>query len=161
MKKIKVYLDTSVINFIFADDAPDFKKATIDFFENYFSLYEVYISDIVLLEIKKTNDSTKREKLLKVVKDYAFILLESDGDERIKNLSNLYIQENIIPKKKFEDALHIAICTVFEMDMLLSWNFKHLANIHKEILINTINEREGYWKKLNLLSPLEAIYDAE
>jgi len=95
------------------------------------------------------------------VKDYAFILLESDGDERIKNLSNLYIQENIIPKKKFEDALHIAICTVFEMDTLLSWNFKHLANIHKEILINTINEREGYWKKLNLLSPLEAIYDAE
>ena len=47
------------------------------------------------------------------------------------------------------------------MDTLLSWNFKHLANIHKEILINTINEREGYWKKLNLLSPLEAIYDAE
>ncbi|OHD57229.1 MAG: hypothetical protein A2014_03835 [Spirochaetes bacterium GWF1_49_6] len=65
MKKIKVYLDTSVINFIFADDAPDFKKATIDFFENYFSLYEVYISDIVLLEIKKLMILRREKSCLK------------------------------------------------------------------------------------------------
>lgn len=83
MKKPKIYLDTSVINFLFADDTPDFKKVTIDFFENYFSEYEVYISDVVLLEI----------------------------------------------------------------------------NIHKETLINAINEKEGYWKKLHLMSPLEALYE--
>ncbi len=34
MKKLKVYLDTSVINFLFADDTPELKTATIDFFEN-------------------------------------------------------------------------------------------------------------------------------
>ena len=66
MKKPKIYLDTSVINFLFADDTPDFKKVTIDFFENYFSAYEVYISDVVLLEINKTHDENKRQKLLQV-----------------------------------------------------------------------------------------------
>lgn len=35
MKKLKIYLDTSVINFLFADDVPEFQKITEDFFENY------------------------------------------------------------------------------------------------------------------------------
>ncbi len=159
MKKPKVYLDTSVINFLFADDTPDFKKVTIDFFENYFSEYEVHISDVVLLEINKTNDESKRQKLLKVIDDYPFIILEVEKDERILMLSDLYIKEKIIPKKKIEDAMHIAVSTVFELDILLSWNFKHLSNIYKETLINAINEKEGYWKKLNLMSPLEALYE--
>lgn len=159
MKKPKIYLDTSVINFLFADDTPDFKKVTIDFFENYFSEYEVHISDVVLLEINKTNDDNKRQKLLKVVDDYPFIILEAEKDERILVLSSLYIKEKTIPKNKIEDAMHIAVCTVYELDILLSWNFKHLSNIHKETLINAINEKEGYWKKLNLMSPLEALYE--
>lgn len=159
MKKPKIYLDTSVINFLFADDTPDFKKIIIDFFYNYFSKYEVYISDVVLLEINKTNDTEKRHLLLQVIEDYPFIILEAEKDERILQLSDLYIKEKTIPKKKVEDAMHVAVCTVFELDILLSWNFRHLANIHKETLINAINEKEGYWKRLNLMSPLEALYE--
>ena len=161
MRKTKVYLDTSVINFLFADDAPDFKNATVDFFMNYFSKYEVYISDIVLLEINKTKDTEIKQKLLDVIKTYYFEFLNSKDDKNVMFLSNLYIRECIIPKNKFEDALHIALCTVYEIDVLLSWNFKHLANIHKEVLINAINEREGFWKKLNLLNPLEVINDED
>ena len=89
MKKPKIYLDTSVINFLFADDTPDFKKVTIDFIENYFSEYEVYISDVVLLEINKTNDENKRQKLLQVIDDYPFILcLSYLRDSAINKCSN-------------------------------------------------------------------------
>jgi hypothetical protein len=35
MEKLKIYLDTSIISFIFADDSPEFKNITIDFFEHY------------------------------------------------------------------------------------------------------------------------------
>jgi len=28
MSKLRIYLDTSVINFLFADDAPDFKRVS-------------------------------------------------------------------------------------------------------------------------------------
>lgn len=93
---------------------------TIDFFENYFSEYEVHISDVVLLEINKTNEENKRQKLLKVIDDYPFIILEAEKEERILMLSDLYIKEKIIPKKKIEDAMHIAVCTFFELDILLS-----------------------------------------
>lgn len=159
MKKLKIYLDTSVINFIFADDAPDFKEITITFFENYFDDFEVFISEIVLIEIQKTKNEVKKNQLLGVVKKYPFKILEIGNNEDIKVLSDLYIKEKIIPINKIEDALHIAIAVFYEMDILLSWNFKHLANIKKQIAVNSVNENQGYLKKLNLLSPLEVLYE--
>lgn len=161
MKKLKIYLDTSVINFLFADDTPDFKKITEDFFKEYFGRYDIFVSDIVLLEINKTENQEQKSRLLSVIDDYPFSILEIANNEAIGYLSELYIKEGVIPQKKKEDALHIAVATVYEMDILLSWNFKHLANIKKQININAINEKEGYLKKLNLLSPLEVEYEDE
>jgi len=62
MRKLKLYLDTSVINFLFADDVPEFKKITEEFFEivKIGKGFEVYISDVVINEITKTNDIIKR-----------------------------------------------------------------------------------------------------
>lgn len=59
MKKLKLYLDTSVLNFLFAEDAPDFKNVTIDFFENYVAKekYDVFISNVVIREIEKASDT--------------------------------------------------------------------------------------------------------
>jgi hypothetical protein len=41
------------------------------------------------------------------------------------------------------------------MSKAKSWNFKHLANVRREGLIAAVNQREGYWHTLRLLSPLE------
>lgn len=78
MNKIKIYLDTSVINFLFAHDAPDLKSATIDFFDNFIKTftYETYVSEYVLQEINKTSDSEKKEQLLKVIGQYPIELIE-------------------------------------------------------------------------------------
>ena len=161
MKKLKIYLDTSVINFLFADDTPDFKKITEDFFKEYFGRYDIYISDIVLLEINKTENQEQKSRLLSVIDNHPFKILEISDNDDVGYLSELYIKEKVIPQKKKEDALHIAVATVFEMDILLSWNFKHLANIKKQININSINEKEGYLKKLSLLSLLRNEYEDE
>lgn len=155
IRKLKIYLDTSVINFLYAEDTPDLKKITEEFFNNYIYQYDVYISDIVLFEINKTAEVNKKKILIDVIKQYPIKILEIENNLNIDHLAELYIQEKIIPAKKKEDALHIAISTVHECDILLSWNFKHLANIKKQIAINAINEQQGYLKKLNLLSPLE------
>ena len=61
----------------------------------------------------------------------------------------------IIPEKKIEDALHIAYVTFYEIDILLSWNFRHLANIKKEHKILIENMKMGYNYPVRLLSPLE------
>lgn len=155
MNKLKIYLDTSVINFLFADDAPEFKEITKDFFEKYINDYDIFISDIVIFEINKTKDPNKKEKLLNIIEKYPINLISIKDESDVENLANLYIKEKIIPKKKKEDALHIAISTIYNCDILLSWNFKHVANIKKQIAVNAVNNKEGFLKKINLLSPLE------
>ena len=66
MKKPKLYLDTSVINFFFAEDSPEKMLITRDFFEKELASgnYEVYISLLVLDEIGETKDSRPKRKII-------------------------------------------------------------------------------------------------
>ncbi len=159
MKKLKIYLDTSVINFLFADDLPEFRKITEDFFENYVkkSKYLVYISDVVITEIEKTRDEKKKKLLLEAIEKYSLRILTLDKTS--DTLARIYIKEKIIPPKKLEDAHHIAIATCNQMDILLSWNFKHISNIQKQINVKIVNEKEGYFYPLILTNPMEVVYE--
>ena len=76
-------------------------------------------------------------------------------------MSSVYMREKIIPRSKPDDARHVAIATCEQMDVLLSWNFKHLANIHKQRAIKVINELEGYLYPLTLTNPMEVMYEKE
>jgi hypothetical protein len=71
MRKHKIYLDTSVINFLFADDAPEKMDITKEYFENFIKLnvYNHFISEIVINEIERTQDNDHRNRLLKIIKD--------------------------------------------------------------------------------------------
>jgi len=158
MKKLKVYLDTSIISFLYADDSPEYQKATQDFFDNYLNDYDIYISNTVLVEVDDTKDQELKDKLLEAIKkynlrNYNIITIDVEG------LATKYVKAGIIPDNKFDDALHIAFATYHEFDILLSWNFRHIANIKKQLLVNSFNKNEGYLKELLLLNPLELIYE--
>jgi len=159
MKPLRVYLDTSVINFLFANDVPELRKVTETFFEDYVrqGKYLVYISDVVIREIEKTPDEAKRRRLLEVVREYSLRVLMLD--EAAIRMATIYVDESIIPSRKIEDAQHIALATCNQMDILLSWNFKHLANIQKQIAVKGVNEREGYFYPLTLTNPMEVLYE--
>jgi hypothetical protein len=161
MKKLRIYLDTSVINFLFAEDAPDFRKATVEFFRKHAPKYELYVSAIVRLEIGRTPDPLHRQKLLDVLQRYPITMLTDESRAEIEQLAKVYVVQKIIPSAKFEDALHVAYATVHQMDILLSWNFKHLANVRREALIAAINQQTGYRYPLRLLSPLEVEDEGE
>ncbi len=164
MRELKIYLDTSVINFLYADDAPEKKEVTIEFFEEYVKkgVYDVFISPIVIDEINRTKDERKKVKLLEAVKFYGVKILDiSEEKAEVEKLARVYIEKGIIPKRKIEDALHIAITTVYEMDIFLSWNYKHLANINKERKIMAVNILEGYTKPFRIITPMEVIYEEE
>ena len=163
MKKLKIYLDTSVINFLFADDAPEYKAITEDFFYNFVETgkYDIYISNVVIQEIELTTNLEKRAQLLEVVPSYPLQLIEASDEnvEELELLSEYYIRNKIIPENKVADALHIAYSVVFEMDILLSWNFKHLANYQKEKVISILNQSLGYYYPFRMTNPTEVIAD--
>ena len=164
MKKLKVYLDTSTINFLYIDDCLEYRKATEVFFENIVSKnkVETYISNVVIDEINKTDNKNQRDKLLGTFKKYPNIKILTADAEAINDiafLSEKYIENDIIPKKKIADSLHIAYSVIFQMDILLSWNFQHLANINKEQKIIILNKALGYNYPFRMANPLEVYFE--
>jgi predicted nucleic acid-binding protein len=163
MAKLRIYLDTSIISFLYADDSPEKKEITKEFFDKFLSEYDVYISRFVILELQNTTNDKLRKKLLSVIKKYNLNILEIDEEKQdlVYEFTKIYIDEGIIPEKKLDDAIHIAIATIFDMDILLSWNFRHLANIKKQIDVNRVNSNNGYRKELFIINPMEVIYENE
>ncbi|MCX6998145.1 MAG: PIN domain-containing protein [Kiritimatiellaeota bacterium] len=159
MKKLRIYLDTSVINFLFADDAPERKAITAEFFADFVKpqVYAVWISPVVIRELRRTRDAAKRGQLLAVVADYGLALLPLEPEEEIVALAAAYVREGVIPQKKYDDALHIAVSTIQELDVLVSWNFEHLANVNKERRVSVVNQANGYFRPLRITTPLEVM----
>ncbi|MCL2127587.1 MAG: hypothetical protein FWH38_04975 [Treponema sp.] len=164
MKNLKVYLDTSIINFLYIDDSLEYRKATEAFFENTVrkNKIDTYISKVVIDEICKTEDENRRNLLLRTFEKYPNIKTLIANDEiqnEIAILSENYIKGGVIPQKKVADSLHIAYSTVFQIDILLSWNFQHLANISKEQRIIVLNRALGYNYPFRMANPLEVYFE--
>ncbi len=155
MKKLKIYLETSVWNFVFADDAPEKMAITQEFFELVRKgVYHVYISDVVLAEINRASDDTKK-KLLDLIEEIEPENLELT--QEAEDLAAIYLERKIVPEKKVEDALYVAVATLEELDALVSWNYRHLANLRKSDLFFGVNLEQGFHKKLEIVTPLEVM----
>lgn len=161
-RKLVLYLDTSVISFLCAEDSLERCAATRELFDNYIAtgVYTVHISSIVVDKLSNTPNPALREQLISFITKYQLEILDTnERDDEIRRLAAAYVKSGIIPLTKFEDALHIAISTVFEIDILLSWNYRHLANVKKELLIQGANLSFGYTKPLKIVTPLEVLSD--
>ena len=156
--KYDIYLDTSAINFLFADDAPEKMAITIDFFDNFVKkeAYNTFVSAFVIEEINNTDDDEKRKKLLHVLESYPIQLLDTDNEDII-SLSGKYMEAGVMPPKKTFDALHVAVSTIYQIHFLVSWNYKHLANINREQKIRQVNIANHYFNDLRIVTPLELI----
>jgi predicted nucleic acid-binding protein len=155
----KIYLDTSVISFLYADDAPEKQEITIDFFDNFIKtgIYQATISEFVLQEIENTENELLREKLKAAVLDYPIEIITKINEDELQRMAYSYISEGVIPAKKLLDALHVAVCTVMSINFLVSWNYKHLANINRERRIVAVNLENNYINPLRIITPIELI----
>jgi len=84
-----------------------------------------------------------------------------DRRAEVEQLARLFLTRGVIPPAKMEDALHVAFAVVYEMDILLSWNFKHLANLNKEARLMAVSTEAGYRNTVRLTSPLEVEDEAD
>jgi rRNA-processing protein FCF1 len=150
MKKLKVYIDTSVIGGCF-DKA--FREWSNQLFEEFISGKKLsVISDAVLKELEKAPEEV-REKIEEIPNE--FVEKYKITDEII-NLTEKYLDQKIVTKKFRDDALHIATATVLNVDVLVSWNFKHIVNLNRIRQFNSINLFEGY-KELEIRTPQEVL----
>ena len=154
MRTPRVYIETSVFNFMFADDAPDKRSDTLKFFEEIKAgLYEPYTSEYVLQELMAASEP-KQSKLLSLISDYGITVLPAADD--VDRLAALYVSEGIIPEKCMLDASHIAATTVNDIDFIVSYNFKHIVKRKTVTMTEVVNLREGY-RRIGIFSPTEVI----
>jgi len=149
MKKIKIYFDTSVIGGFF--DKEFELETQIIFNEVIEKKYALSISDLTIRELIKAPENVRN--LLKDKHIIHDILLVND---EVIDLAKEYIRENVVGETSFEDCIHIALATVNEIDILVSWNFKHIVNIHRIRGYNAINIKNGY-SHLEIRSPKDII----
>ncbi len=148
-RSIKVYADTSVYGGVFDEE---FAEASTAFFDLVRSgEYILYVSDVVNQELsvapKKVNALFK-----KFLPTAQLIDVGSDALE----LQQAYIAEGILTEKWYDDAMHVALATVAECNVIVSWNFKHIVNFRKIPLFNAVNVLKGY-REIAIHSPMEVI----
>ena len=157
MKRLQLYLETSVWNFYFADDAPEKRESTIQFFQLIQQdMYDIFISQVVLDEIQNASP-VKQSVLYQLIQRYQPEELVLNDDVLL--LAERYLQEQALPARATEDAKHVAVATYYGMDALISWNLKHLANLNRRRLIQGVNIKEGFSTPLELLTPMEVSYE--
>ncbi|UPK67202.1 hypothetical protein [Chitinophaga filiformis] len=138
---LKVYVDTSVIGGCFDQK---FRKDSLRLFEDFKAGRKMMVySDVVYKEIEQGRDGKNHllRKFHEVPEEYK---LGYKQNEEVKLLAEKYLQKNILTGKSSKDAVHVATGTIFEVDVIASWNFRHIVYKRKIKLYNETNIEFGY-----------------
>jgi predicted nucleic acid-binding protein len=136
----KVYLDTSVISHLFQDEKPEAQGYTLEFWEKIKKgEFEVFISQVVIEEINKASTEQTHQMMNKLNGiESADIPITNE----IFELAEKIIEQRILPRRCFNDCMHIAAAIVANCDFLATWNIRHLANFKTNGGIRTLSLSE-------------------
>lgn len=134
----RVYIDTSVIGGCFDDEFAEWSNLLINQISEGIKI--AVVSDITYREIELAPEFVQR-KLFNLPEVFVENIITNTETEL---LAEQYIKSKAVTRKYYEDALHIANATIHKVDVVASWNFKHLVNLEKIRKYNAVNLKEGY-----------------
>lgn len=148
-RQIRVYADTSVYGGVYDEEFAD--ASTLFFDQVRSGDFTLYISEVVHKELEVAPD-----KVNGLFQEMLPLCNLAEINENALELQQAYIKEGILSEKWYDDALHVAIATVADCDVIVSWNFKHIVNFQKIPMFNAVNVLNGY-KPIAIHSPVEVI----
>jgi predicted nucleic acid-binding protein len=151
----KVYIETSVWGMILPDQPRALRVPTKRFLDQCEAgLFFPFISPVVLREVRRAKPREAERMLDEIHRLEPTVLLAT---EKSKHLADDYITAGVISAKKRDDALHVAIASSEGLDLLVTWNHRHLASDLKKELFNAVNQLAGRDRKLLIHTPFEAL----
>jgi hypothetical protein len=128
MGKLKLYLETTVISVLTARKSRNVVVAASQTLTKKWWVkkrhdFELFVSDVVFREAR-AGDAAAAARRLKVIGGLPSLAVTDDA----YRLFELLLQKGGLPTNAGDDALHLAIATVQQMDIVLTWNLRHLAN---------------------------------
>jgi hypothetical protein len=148
--KLRIYTDTSVIGGCLDDE---FRQPSLELLGLFKSGEAVIVlSDLTRLELEAAPIAVRQVlgEVPEVNQEYVEL------NEEASELANRYIKEGILSRSKQIDAQHIAVATIARVDVLVSWNFKHIVNLDRIRGYNSVNMRYGY-PMIEIRTPREVI----
>lgn len=148
--KQRIYIDTSVVGGYYDEEFQEATKKLFERLENNEIIFVV--SD--LLDLELINAPQQVRELLEKYSADKFQRVELTED--VIHLADTYITEKVVGKTSTEDCRHIALATINKVDVLASWNFKHIVNLDRIKGYNSVNLRLGY-SMIEIRSPKDLI----
>lgn len=139
-------MDTSVFGGYFDEEFQEFTKPLFDRINN--DEFTIIFSTILESELELAPDKVRN--LTRSIKKDNTEFVEETNDAI--ELAGDYLSEKVVGQTSYSDCLHIALATINQADLLVSWNFKHIVNIQRIRGYNSINIKNGY-KPLEIRSP--------
>ena len=150
MKKLRIYLDTSVFGGLFDEEFQEYTEPLFKRIDN--DEFLVIFSNITKDELYSAPQKVRQRAEALALKSTEFV----KSDLESVSLAKRYIEEGVVGKTSYADCLHIALATIHNANILVSWNFKHIVNVVRIIGYNSVNLVEGY-KQLDIRSPRELL----
>jgi predicted nucleic acid-binding protein len=140
----KIYIETSIVSYLTARPSSNliasaWQKETSDWWETQKERFEPYISEIVIEEASRGDESAASRRLA-ALENIDVLPLNSAAIE----LAKILIEEGGISRKALDDALHVAVAAVHGIDFLLTWNCRHIDNAEMKPKIRNIIANRGY-----------------
>ena len=150
-KRMKIYLDTSVISYLDQTDSPEKMADTLKFWEFLKrGSVDVFVSTVTMEELGR-NIEPKLGALRNYLGQIKHTVIEVD--EVVKYVANKIIENGILTKKNFDDCVHIASSLLYECDCIVSWNFKHIVNIKTIKGMKIVAAQTGYGGSTMICTP--------
>ena len=146
---IRVYAETSVYGGVFDEE---FAISSKKFFDIVNAGRFKIVTSYLLEEEIQYAPLKVGEFFMKVYPVAEFINVSREAIQ----LRNSYIKAGIVSPQSMTDAMHVALGSIANCSIILSWNFKHIVNFSKIPLYNAVNKIEGY-QEIAIHSPLEVI----
>ena len=149
-RKLKVYLDTSVISHLMQEDVPEKMADTRKLWEMFKNgVYEVCLSSLTMKEVSDCSEP-KRSALRDYLKQIQYESYDITKD--VLDVAHQLIAMGVLTNKSFDDCQHIGAAVVNNCDCIISWNFKHIVNIKTIRGVRAITNLEGY-KPIEIWNP--------
>jgi hypothetical protein len=150
----KVYIETSIIGYLASRPSRDLITAanqalTRDWWEHEKENFMRFVSTVVIDEISKGNKIEAKARQA-YIKDCRTLLFQDEAAA----LGQTIVSNHFLPRKAIVDAIHISLAAIYEMDYLLTWNCKHIANATTKDKVTDFLVDNGY-KKVVICTPQE------
>lgn len=142
MKRLKIYLDTSVISHLDAPDVPEKEADTRRLWNDIKAgRYKAVLSNVVFDELNRSGEPKRSFMLREIAEvDYGYVYLDARGVE----IASRFVDLGVLRQKSFDDCQHIAAAIIGECEAIVSWNFKHIVNRKTMLGVKAITALEGY-----------------